>query len=331
MKKIIIFLMFSSLFCFPLYAAEIEIDNLSGNKCFSSDSDGVVSWAHNVGAEANFLVVGISTWDSTATNGEVINVTYNNTSLTKASQIQNTGTGSWSSVWYLENPDKGNYNVEIRCSGSVYRIGSGSISLKNVGGIDGAEAKEVDANNTSCSIECSQGAWIIDATGNPTSQIASHGTDQIEYFTCSYGCYEGTYKSNLDSGTNTVSHSIPGTVSWTQVCLAIKPEIESTETFTITISWLPNTETDLAGYKLYYGANSRDNEGYSKLPEYQIALIPAGTEIYEFETTRLSGHFFSLTAYDFTGNESEFSNEAWTVLPEFPEPKEVEPLVTDIQ
>ncbi len=74
------------------------------------------------------------------------------------------------------------------------------------------------------------------------------------------------------------------------------------------LSWEPPTTningtplTDLAGYKAYWGKASR-NYTYSKdvgnVTTYKITGLEEGK------------WYFAVTAYDKTGNESEYSNEA---------------------
>jgi hypothetical protein len=82
----------------------------------------------------------------------------------------------------------------------------------------------------------------------------------------------------------------------------------------VQLSWeAPSTNadgtplTDLAGYKLYYGQSSGN---------YEFAL-----DIGDLTTETLSGleagqtYYFVVTAYDTSGNESTFSNEATAVIP----------------
>lgn len=95
-------------------------------------------------------------------------------------------------------------------------------------------------------------------------------------------------------------------------------ELTADETHTILLGWLPNIETDLAGYKVYYGTASRDEGGYAQPIFHDI--IPAGTETYYMENVSDGIYYFSLSAFDLAGNESDFSNEIWTVVPEFEPP-----------
>ena len=80
-------------------------------------------------------------------------------------------------------------------------------------------------------------------------------------------------------------------------CLAMAAEV--------TFTWDANTETDLAGYKLY---QSDVSGGYVFGGGNEIATIPAGTEIYT-ENISEGGWYWVMTAYDTSGNESGPSNE----------------------
>ena len=69
----------------------------------------------------------------------------------------------------------------------------------------------------------------------------------------------------------------------------------------LTVKWDPNTESDLAGYRIYYGEASGS---YSRqidvgnVTEYRI------THLIEGKT-----YYIALTAYDYWNNESDFSKE----------------------
>jgi len=71
--------------------------------------------------------------------------------------------------------------------------------------------------------------------------------------------------------------------------------------------WSTNAESDIAGYKVYYGTFSRN---YSH-------VVDVGNKI-NFTTSDLSAgtqYFFSITAYDLSNNESNFSNELIINIP----------------
>lgn len=75
----------------------------------------------------------------------------------------------------------------------------------------------------------------------------------------------------------------------------------------VTVSWDANTESDLSGYRLYYGTRPAD---YSKqiwvgnATSYRVTGLEEGRR-----------YFFALTAVDFSGNESGFSNEVSVEIP----------------
>jgi len=75
------------------------------------------------------------------------------------------------------------------------------------------------------------------------------------------------------------------------------------------LTWDENTEEDLKGYKVYYGLSSREygiSKDVLKNTSYEVKGL-------EPETT----YYFAVTAYDTTGNESEYSVEL-----EYTTPKE---------
>jgi hypothetical protein len=73
----------------------------------------------------------------------------------------------------------------------------------------------------------------------------------------------------------------------------------------LTLAWDPNMEDDLAGYNIYYGIRSGDYD----------RVIDAG-DVTQRTVRNLKPeirYYFSLTAYDFSGNESDFSGEVSAV------------------
>lgn len=80
------------------------------------------------------------------------------------------------------------------------------------------------------------------------------------------------------------------------------------------INWNMNSESDLAGYIVYYGTASRTyslmstsigmaGDGSTGTPSKIISGLLDGTTYY-----------FGVTAYDATGNESTFSGEVTTTV-----------------
>jgi hypothetical protein len=69
----------------------------------------------------------------------------------------------------------------------------------------------------------------------------------------------------------------------------------------VTLAWDPNTEPDLAGYKLYYGTLSRN---YS-----EIIDVGNVTNYTAYKLNSGLTYYFAVTAYDPSGYESDYSNE----------------------
>ena len=69
----------------------------------------------------------------------------------------------------------------------------------------------------------------------------------------------------------------------------------------VQLAWDPNSEPDLAGYKLYFGQSSRN---------YQFVVDVGNETTYSLlGLTEDETYYFAATAYDFSENESDFSNE----------------------
>ncbi|MFQ5674261.1 MAG: FlgD immunoglobulin-like domain containing protein [bacterium] len=68
-----------------------------------------------------------------------------------------------------------------------------------------------------------------------------------------------------------------------------------------TVTWDANTESDLNGYKIYYGTNTLSYDeviDVGNTTSFTVSQLQVGQT-----------YFFAVTAYDFSGNESGFSQE----------------------
>ena len=89
--------------------------------------------------------------------------------------------------------------------------------------------------------------------------------------------------------------------------MPIQPVVQAAE---VTLVWDPNTESDVAGYKLYYGAMSR---------QYDY-LIDIGNKTTHSLYSLVDGttYYIAVTAYDQQGLESGYSNEVvFTTMPPY--------------
>ncbi len=108
------------------------------------------------------------------------------------------------------------------------------------------------------------------------------------------GNYNGVITVAASGATNT-PRTVPVTLT---IAAATQPT-----TGTVTLSWVPNSESDLAGYKVYRATASG---GYGA----PIATVPAGTSQYVSSgLAKGFTYFFVITAYDEAGNESPYSSE----------------------
>ncbi len=97
--------------------------------------------------------------------------------------------------------------------------------------------------------------------------------------------------------------TVTGVLSISLLLLALFPSPSAASS--LTLEWDSNPEADLAGYKVYYGTQSRDYgfvTDVGKVTQYMIGGLTAETRYY-----------LALTAYDFSGNESDFSAEVSAV------------------
>lgn len=80
-----------------------------------------------------------------------------------------------------------------------------------------------------------------------------------------------------------------------------------------TLSWSPNKEVDLAGYKIYYGITPRtDNCPPGGYPQKVDIGNKTSYTIEKLETGK--DYYFSITSYDKSGNESCFSAEVKKII-----------------
>jgi len=76
---------------------------------------------------------------------------------------------------------------------------------------------------------------------------------------------------------------------------------------TAMLHWQPNTDPDLAGYKIYYGSQSRS---------YGLS-IPVDKNVTTYTLNGLvegKTYYFALTAVDLSGNESGYSVEVSKII-----------------
>ncbi len=108
------------------------------------------------------------------------------------------------------------------------------------------------------------------------------------------GLAAGTYSATLTITTkgNTNPRTLP-----------VKLTVSRATTQTATLTWAPNRERDLAGYKIYRAtASGTYGAPIATVPKTATSYIVKGLE-------NRTTYFFVITAYDVAGNESAYSNE----------------------
>jgi fibronectin type 3 domain-containing protein len=130
-------------------------------------------------------------------------------------------------------------------------------------------------------------SWLI------VSPASGSNSDILTATVDTTGLAAATY-----NGTITVSAT--GSSSKT---VAVTLTVSAPTTSSVTLTWAPNTDSDLAGYKIYRGTASG---AYGAA----LATVPAGTLTYQvMGLASNTTYFFVITAYDNAGNESSYSNE----------------------
>ena len=74
----------------------------------------------------------------------------------------------------------------------------------------------------------------------------------------------------------------------------------------VTLAWDLNTEPDLAGYLVYYGTSSGI---YTDSIDVNNSLTCTISDLEEGQT-----YYFAVTAYNYSGHESGFSNEVYQIM-----------------
>ena len=251
--------------------------------------------------------------------------------VTQTVNISNRGGGtlSWSAspntTWVAVSPASGTGNraVTVSATTGILTAGSynGNITLSATGvpsmtvpvTFTVTAATQMSLNPSSLTFAATQGAanpanqtvsltntggtlnWTVSDSASWLSVSPASGSSSSTLTTAvnTSGLAAGTY-----NGTITVSAT--GSLSKTVgVTLTVSAPTNSSATLT----WTPNTDADLAGYKIYRATVSG---AYGAA----LATVPAGTVTYQ--ATGLAAnttYFFVITAYDSAGNESSFSNE----------------------
>ena len=130
---------------------------------------------------------------------------------------------------------------------------------------------------------------------NTASGTTTTETDTISASVTTSGLAAGTYNAII---TVTASRSTN-----TPRQIPVSLTLTASPAGTATLTWKANTESDVAGYKVYRGTGSGAyGVPFSTLPKTTTSFTATGLQ-------NGTTYFFVITAYDNAGNESTFSNE----------------------
>jgi hypothetical protein len=137
--------------------------------------------------------------------------------------------------------------------------------------------------------------WLIKSVDGGTG----NGSLQIEVHPGYFSGTPGTYKTNVTisaSGASGSPKTIPVTMN-----VGGGSGGGGGGTASVTLTWNANGESDLQGYRVYYGTSSRNyttNTDVGNVSSYTVSGLSTGATYY-----------FVVTALDSSGNESNFSSE----------------------
>lgn len=171
----------------------------------------------------------------------------------------------------------------------VIGLAPSMLSFNGTAGGSNPVAQPINVSNTSTGALL----WTASDNANWLTLSPTTGTNvgTIMASVNSSGLAAGTYNA-------TVTVSAAGATAKT---LPVTLTLTSASTGTAALSWTANTESDLAGYKVYMGTQSGVYGApitLGKVSTYQAANLKMGTT-----------YFFSISAYDTAGNESPHSVE----------------------
>ncbi len=255
--------------------------------------------------------------------------------------IANSGTGTltWSvsdnATWLTLGPTSGSGNGSVTASVSISGLAAGThtaaVTVAASGAtntpqtipvtltVTAAAAPTIGLSPASLSFTATQGA------ANPTSQtlqVTNPGTGTLTWSATGNASWltlnpaAGTTTTETDSITVSVNtadmtagtYNVDITITSagatnTPQTIPVALTLNAPATSSATLTWNANTESDLAGYKVYQATAS----GAYGAP---IATLQPNTTTYAASGLQMSTtYYFVVTAFDTAGNESAYSNE----------------------
>ena len=179
-----------------------------------------LSWSHTVANQPNRLLVVIAgTRDNSVTA-----CTFNGVPLTKL--IQEPGTNSVLSLWYIVAPDTGAHNIQLTFSATDMKAKVGAASFYNVdqtSPLRGATRATATSGSTATITVTSGSTEIVIGAAHNTDAPITLGAGQTQIFNGSNTANDSTCAASYETGAASVVHSYTWTGSeiWSEVVAII--------------------------------------------------------------------------------------------------------------
>lgn len=257
---------------------------------------GIVSFgAHPAGnQDSDFVITG---------------VTYNGVAATQVGSNlhPNGGTTGYLALYRLVNPSTGTNTVSISFTlanpASSDAVSAGSVSFTGVDPVT-PESNLASATGTgtgpAVTVSSAVGNLVLNLLATGTSVTSSANTLQwSKNINSTSSAGNGAMATAAGSGSVPMSYVV-GSDSWALLGLSINQYVPPSGTpRSVTISWVPDTEPDLAGYHLYRFTGACASLGTWVLVQ-TFGLVSSGTDT----VPDYGVYCYSIAAFDTTGNES---------------------------
>ena len=179
------------------------------------------SWSHVTDADANFIIVGVVTWNN-AGAPTVDGVTYDGQAMTLvkdkvSSKIRAT-------LWRLNDPASGTKTVAVTLGGTATGAMGGAITFFDVGTADPIGTPvENSGSGTAATVDASSAAGeiVVDCIGSVAPLTV--GPDQTEQWTEANGFGTGAGSTEPGDTTVTMSWTVGSGQVWAIVAVSIRP------------------------------------------------------------------------------------------------------------
>lgn len=182
-------------------------------------------------------------------------------------------------------------------------------TLRSVGGIPENRAPIVGAQPVTSAVVGDTYVYEPEASDPDGDDLSYTIENKPEWasFDRSTGRMSGTPQAGHEGRWDNIRVKVSDGIETTTKSFAVL--VTSIGTASVTLNWTAPTEnddgsplTDLAGYKIYYGSESG-------VYDQQIDVDNPGITTYVVDSLNTQSYFFVATAYNYSGIESDYTNE----------------------